>query len=1027
VVVARTLVSILIEVKREQPASPVGALPGTAMAPGAETFDPLFEAQAQGALAACLGRIRGGVTLDETAQALCDQLCALPWVDSAEVDAFGDDHDAVVLAVRARSGSPFHSGDRLPSERTAHLRDFAAGGVAWTEAVGTREAAADRPVTAACLPIGGRPVLAVLTVRAAEPGFAAVLTGKAPGIVAFTTAVNALLSGGLQERKTRAELRRRIERELSGQAFHPVFQPIVALATGDLLGFEALTRFGSGRRPDLCFADAWDVGLGVELEFATLRAALDEARRLPPHVWLDLNVTPRLMAHARELRALFETADRPLVLEITEHEPVADYASLRDSVRSLGPGIRLAVDDAGAGAANFAHIIELKPDFVKLDMGLVHGVNTDLGRQALVVAMRHFAQEAGCHLLAEGVETPAEAETLVKLGVTLAQGYLFGRPARAGTFSSTDRGMAAVVTTEPVPRPSGPVDAGRHPVEPVAVASADEGSADAATSIDRWPVIRGFNAGSSLERDRLFARYATVCAVLTVVLVAIGLFAGPEKQRAGLVLIDLLAGPTAVIAIWIMREGFSRGLLVIAGIVLMVLGVAAGAMLTDGLDGAAVMPLAGALLLIPVLRGRRLFAMFVVALIMSMVGEAAAYTLGGLSQLHDSVSAPVSMAQSAVMLAFTYGLVWWVSKEWRIASDRSARATASERQVLTVNERLLATLDPQKVLNLIADSLKSVVDYDNLTIYRVDAAARLLVPVLARDRFAALILESSFSMDRGITGWVASHGESQCVNDAHLDPRMRLIPGTPAEPESLIVVPLLVDGRVLGTLNVGRVGRNEAHFDEREFEVVRLFARQASIALSNADVHQAVWARAQTDEVTALRNRGAFEQQIADLVADDTSRPLTLLMLDLDHFKAFNDRYGHPAGDALLRGVARAIGAAVREREMVFRYGGDEFVVLLPGIEENAGAQVADRIRAAVAASAAVTGVPITASGGAACQATPGGTRDLLVAAADAALYRAKTAGGDRVELSGPHGALEPMAAREAGGRGPAGVGRAVA
>jgi diguanylate cyclase (GGDEF)-like protein len=983
-----------------------GYLPGDP-APGAAPADASFETRAQAALAACLGRIPGGVPLEETAQALCDELTALPWVGFAEVDAFVDESDAIVLAVRAPSGSTFHSGDRLPRARAEHLRTMAAAGDAWTEEPDPRGAAAavaaERPMTMACLPVGsGKPTLAVLAIGVPDPDVADVLAGRASGIVAFATAVNALLSGGLQERVARADARRRIERELTEAGFHPVFQPIVSLGTIELFGFEALTRFDSGRRPDVCFAEAWEVGLGPELEFATLSAALEEARRLPPHVWLDLNVSARLLIHSRELRALLETADRPLVLEITEQEKVADYSKLRDAVRSLGPGIKLAVDDAGAGAANFAHIVELKPDFVKLDIGLVRGVDTDLGRQALVVAMLHFAQETGCHVVAEGVETRPEADMLIKLGVSLAQGYLFGYPMPAG---SDDRSIADGWGS--VAGADRPDDLPRMEPQTAASQLRDSVAGGSDAWIESVPVIGNLATRSRADRDRLFAGFAGLCALLTMILVVVGLIAGPEPQKPGLLLIDLLAGPTAALAIWFMREGFSRRLLVLAGIVLMALGVASGAMLTDGLDGAAVMPLAGALMLIPAMRGRRLAAMFVLAFALSLIGEAAAYTLGGLSQLHDQVSAPVSMAQSAVMLAFTYGLVWWVSREWRIAIDRSARAAASERQVLTVNERLLATLDPQKVLNLIADSLKSVVDYDNLTIYRVDAAERLLIPVLARDRFAALILESSFSMDRGITGWVATQGEPQCVNDSLTDPRMRLIPGTPAEPESLIVVPLLVDGRVLGTLNVGRMGAEEAHFSEREYEVVRLFARQASIALRNADVHQAVWARAQTDEVTGLRNRGAFEQQVASMMGDEKSRPMTLLMLDLDHFKPFNDRYGHPAGDALLRGVGRSIGAAVRARELVFRYGGDEFVVLLPGISEDSGVQVAERIRAAVAASASVTGVPITASVGAVCQVAPGGTRDSLVAAADAALYRAKSAGGDQVCVSGLRGLTE--------------------
>ena len=116
------------------------------------------------------------------------------------------------------------------------------------------------------------------------------------------------------------------------------------------------------------------------------------------------------------------------MLEITEHETVDDYDRLRDAIRTLGLDVRVAVDDAGAGVANFGHIIDLRPDFVKLDISLVRRVNANLGRQAMVVGMRHFSRTAGCRLIAEGVETAEEADTLTLLGVEFGQGYLFGRP-----------------------------------------------------------------------------------------------------------------------------------------------------------------------------------------------------------------------------------------------------------------------------------------------------------------------------------------------------------------------------------------------------------------------------------------------------------------------------------------------------------------------------------------------------------------------------------------------------------------------
>ena len=117
-----------------------------------------------------------------------------------------------------------------------------------------------------------------------------------------------------------------------------------------------------------------------------------------------------------------------MVLEITEHVAIDDYVALRAELATLEPKIRLAVDDAGAGYASFRHILELAPDFVKLDIGLIRGINDDPARQALVAGMGYFATKSRIRLVAEGVETIAELRTLRSLAIHYGQGYLLGRP-----------------------------------------------------------------------------------------------------------------------------------------------------------------------------------------------------------------------------------------------------------------------------------------------------------------------------------------------------------------------------------------------------------------------------------------------------------------------------------------------------------------------------------------------------------------------------------------------------------------------
>ena len=317
---------------------------------------------------------------------------------------------------------------------------------------------------------------------------------------------------------------------------------------------------------------------------------------------------------------------------------------------------------------------------------------------------------------------------------------------------------------------------------------------------------------------------------------------------------------------------------------------------------------------------------------------------------------------------------------------------ASQRRLLEINERLISTRDPKGVLEMIADALKTIVPYDSLTIYRCDFEAGVRRAVVARDRFADVILGYAGPLGIGITGWVVLNGEGVLANDALEDPRSVQIPGTPPEREAMIVVPVRVAGEVVGTLNVARMGGEEAWFSQNEFELVQLFAGQASLALENAEAHGAVTVRAEHDALTGLRNHGSFQRELGQQIAAAEGAPFALLMLDLDDFKGFNDACGHPAGDGLLAGVGDAMRAATRSGDALYRYGGDEFAVILPGASRIAAFEVVDRIRRGVAAIPSPTGPRVGISAGVACYPDDGLTKDELVAAADQSMYLAKPA-----------------------------------
>ncbi|HEX5396951.1 MAG TPA: GAF domain-containing protein, partial [Candidatus Limnocylindria bacterium] len=281
-------------------------------------------------------------------------------------------------------------------------------------------------------------------------------------------------------------------------------------------------------------------------------------------------------------------------------------------------------------------------------------------------------------------------------------------------------------------------------------------------------------------------------------------------------------------------------------------------------------------------------------------------------------------------------------------SAELARQLDSQGRLLEINEQLLGSLDHDSVFELIADALKTVVHYDNLSIYRADHEQRVLLPVLARERHAEQVASYVVPFGTGLMGWAVDHHQAVLANDALADPRVAQIPGTPDDPEALIVVPLISDGKVTGSLNISRVGGPEVYFSQNDLELVKLFAGQASIALRNADTHHAVSVLAETDALTGLGNHGAFQHQLSDTIEQarraDDDEAVALLMMDLDNFKAYNDRLGHPAGDALLRAISGKIDGAARANDRVYRYGGDEFAMILRGVDARTAASIGERV-----------------------------------------------------------------------------------
>jgi len=226
-------------------------------------------------------------------------------------------------------------------------------------------------------------------------------------------------------------IRSRVKRILEGPGFSLVFQPTFELEGGGLFCTEALARFGDepDEPPDIVIAAAHQVGLGVELEAAIIELAAAQLGQRPGWGLLAVNAGPGALASSRVAEALARSDPERIIVELTEHVRVDDYARLADAARALRHmGVRLAIDDAGAGFASLRHILRLEPDFIKLDRTLIHGIERDRSRQALAAGLISFAEKIEATIVAEGIERAAEIEALVALGVSCGQGFFLARP-----------------------------------------------------------------------------------------------------------------------------------------------------------------------------------------------------------------------------------------------------------------------------------------------------------------------------------------------------------------------------------------------------------------------------------------------------------------------------------------------------------------------------------------------------------------------------------------------------------------------
>lgn len=280
----------------------------------------------------------------------------------------------------------------------------------------------------------------------------------------------------------------------------------------------------------------------------------------------------------------------------------------------------------------------------------------------------------------------------------------------------------------------------------------------------------------------------------------------------------------------------------------------------------------------------------------------------------------------------------------------SAPSSSAYNRLTLALRSVLSERSPDRVLTRIVADLRHLVECDDVVIWELVADQTLVAAAVDGDN-SEVLRALRIKVGEGITGAAVAEQQLIVANSAHQDPRAAQVPGTPNDPEAILCIPLSARNNRLGALAVYRVGETNP-FTPAEAELAASFAHIAAISIDNARTLASLEELAATDDLTGLANRRHFHQQLAREIetANSCRSPLTILLVDIDDFKATNDAYGHARGDEVLREIAGAIRSSIRPSDTAARVGGDEFAIILSRTTAHQARGLANRIASTIEA-----------------------------------------------------------------------------